>query len=74
MVDGIRLMLDDGLAGEVVDFRHPYLDRPLVELALRLGPEMCVRPHAHKWVLREAMRGILPEACARVSAKGMAAD
>jgi hypothetical protein len=22
---------------------------------------MCVRPHARKWILREAMRGILPE-------------
>jgi asparagine synthase (glutamine-hydrolysing) len=61
MVDGIPAILDDGLAGDVVDFRHPYLHRPLVELALRLAPEMCVRPHAHKWVLREAMRGILPD-------------
>ena len=61
MVHGIPSILDDGLAGDVVDFRHPYLHRPLVEMALRLGPEMCVRPHAHKWILREAMRGILPE-------------
>jgi len=48
--------LDDEL-----DLRHPYFYRPLVELALQLSPEMCVRPHARKWVLREAMRGILPE-------------
>jgi asparagine synthase (glutamine-hydrolysing) len=46
---------------EVVDVRHPYLHRPLVELALRLPPELCVRPHARKWILREAMRGVLPE-------------
>jgi asparagine synthase (glutamine-hydrolysing) len=61
MVDGIPSILDDGLAGDLVDFRHPYLHRPLVEMALCLPPEMCVRPHAHKWVLREAMRGILPD-------------
>ena len=35
MVDGIACLLDDGLAGDVKDFRYPYLDRPLVELALR---------------------------------------
>jgi len=46
---------------EKVEMRHPYLYRPLVEFALRLPPEMCVQPNARKWVLREAMRGILPE-------------
>lgn len=46
---------------DALDLRHPFLHRPLVEFALGLGPEMCVRPHARKWILREAMRGILPE-------------
>jgi asparagine synthase (glutamine-hydrolysing) len=46
---------------EALDVRHPFLYRPLVEFALRLPPEMCVRPHARKWILREAMKGILPE-------------
>jgi len=46
---------------EGLDVRHPFLYRPLVELGLRLPPEMCVQPHARKWILREAMRGILPE-------------
>jgi asparagine synthase (glutamine-hydrolysing) len=55
---------------ELVDVRHPYLHRPLVELALRLPPEMCVRPHARKWILREAMRGILPEAVRTRVGKG----
>jgi asparagine synthase (glutamine-hydrolysing) len=53
--------LPDRFAEEVLDLRHPFLYRPLVELALRLPPHLCVRPHARKWVLREAMRGILPE-------------
>jgi asparagine synthase (glutamine-hydrolysing) len=46
---------------EALDVRHPYLYRPLVEFALRLPPTSCVRPHQRKWILREAMRGILPE-------------
>lgn len=50
-----------GTLEDALDVRHPFLYRPLVEFALRLPPELCVRPHARKWVLREAMRGILPE-------------
>jgi asparagine synthetase B (glutamine-hydrolysing) len=33
----------------------------LVEFALHLPPELCVRPHERKWVLREATRNVLPE-------------
>jgi asparagine synthase (glutamine-hydrolysing) len=51
----------DRFADELLDLRHPFLYRPLVEFALGLPPEMCARPHARKWILREAMRGILPE-------------
>jgi asparagine synthase (glutamine-hydrolysing) len=49
------------LLKDELDVRHPFLYRPLVEWALRLPPELCMKPHASKWVLREAMRGILPE-------------
>ena len=45
---------------DYLEVRHPFLFRPLIELALRLPVEMCVQPHARKWVLREAMRDILP--------------
>jgi len=54
-------LLHSGFLGDVLDVRYPFLYRPLVEFALRLPPELCVRPQARKWVLREAMRGILPE-------------
>lgn len=50
-----------GPQDDVLDVRHPYLYRPLVEFALQLPPGLCVRPHARKWILREAMRGVLPE-------------
>ncbi len=50
-----------GPADDLLDLRHPYLHRPLVELALGLSADLCVQPHMRKWILREAMRGILPE-------------
>jgi asparagine synthase (glutamine-hydrolysing) len=46
----------DGIA-----MRYPFLHRPLVEHSLRLPPAMRVRAGTGKYVLREAMRGILPE-------------
>jgi asparagine synthase (glutamine-hydrolysing) len=49
------------LYGGVVDVRHPFLHRPLIEHALRTAPSMRSRPAAPKWMLQEAMRGVLPE-------------
>jgi asparagine synthase (glutamine-hydrolysing) len=44
------------------EWRYPFLDRRLAELVLRLPPEMLIRPPVgQKRVLREAMRGVLPE-------------
>jgi asparagine synthase (glutamine-hydrolysing) len=60
-INAISSIVGDAIAGEELDVRHPFLHRPLVELAARLAPEMCVRPHARKWILREAMRSVLPE-------------
>jgi asparagine synthase (glutamine-hydrolysing) len=60
-IAGIPATVPIGPLSDALDVRHPYLHRPLVELALRLPPELCVRPHARKWIVREAMRGILPE-------------
>jgi asparagine synthase (glutamine-hydrolysing) len=47
--------------GEDVEVRYPFLHRPLVEASLRLPVRMRLRPQGRKWVLREAMRGLLPE-------------
>jgi asparagine synthase (glutamine-hydrolysing) len=60
-INAISSIVGDAIVGEELDVRHPFLYRPLVELTVRLAPQMCVRPHARKWILREAMRGILPE-------------
>lgn len=55
---------------EVVEERHPFLYRPLVELALGLPAQLCAQPMARKWILREAMRGMLPETVRTRPGKG----
>jgi asparagine synthase (glutamine-hydrolysing) len=59
---------------EVVSVRHPFLYRPLVEFALRMPPEWCARPLAHKWIFREAMKGVLPEVIRTRVLKGGGGD
>jgi asparagine synthase (glutamine-hydrolysing) len=56
--------------GPDVEVRYPFLYRPLVEAGLRLPVSMRIRPEGFKWILREAMRGILPEEVRRRRSKG----
>ena len=44
-----------------VEYRHPFFDRELVEFALSLPPEFKFREKKIKWILRKAMKGILPD-------------
>ncbi|MGH7472008.1 MAG: asparagine synthetase B family protein, partial [Longimicrobiales bacterium] len=53
-----------------MEVRYPFLSRPLVEFSLRLPVHMRARPFARKWVLREAMRDVLPEAVRTRQRKG----
>jgi asparagine synthase (glutamine-hydrolysing) len=41
--------------------RHPFLDRRIVEFAMAIPDDQRYRRDVSKFVLREAMRGILPE-------------
>jgi asparagine synthase (glutamine-hydrolysing) len=50
-----------GLVHEQLDVRSPFLYRPLVELGVRIPPELRTHPLGGKWVLREAVRGLIPE-------------
>lgn len=43
-----------------VESRVPFLDHKLVELTARMPREMKLRGDTTKWILREAMKGILP--------------
>lgn len=44
-----------------IDLRHPFFDRRLVEFAIALPETQRRRDRTSKYVLRQAMRGLLPE-------------
>jgi len=44
-----------------VEFRHPFYDLALVEFALSLPPSFNSSEGQSKWILRKAMKGVLPE-------------
>jgi asparagine synthase (glutamine-hydrolysing) len=48
--------------GHSIESRLPFLDYPLVEYVGTLPDHLRLRVGRDKWVLREAMRGVLPEA------------
>jgi asparagine synthase (glutamine-hydrolysing) len=48
-------------ANSILELRHPFLYRPLVEFGLTLPIAMRMRPGVPKWILREALRDALPE-------------
>jgi asparagine synthase (glutamine-hydrolysing) len=41
--------------------RVPFASLPLLELAARVGPSVGLRGGVEKWLLREALRGVVPE-------------
>jgi asparagine synthase (glutamine-hydrolysing) len=44
-----------------LEAREPLLDHRLVEFAATIPPEMMLRGGRTKWILKEAMRGVLPD-------------
>jgi len=44
-----------------IESRVPFLDHKLVEFTARMPQKMKIRGRQTKWILREAMRGILPD-------------
>lgn len=56
------LLVDDKLSmAHSIETRVPFLDNELVDYVTRIPAEFKLRPHESKVVLREAMRGLLPE-------------
>ncbi|MFD0784272.1 asparagine synthetase B family protein [Micromonospora azadirachtae] len=47
--------------GHGVETRVPFLDPSVVELAMRLPPELKLRDGREKWIVRRAYAGVLPE-------------
>lgn len=56
-----------------IDVRLPFLDHEVVEYAARIPRRLKLRPWSRKDVLREAMRGTLPEKLRRRPKRGLAA-
>jgi asparagine synthase (glutamine-hydrolysing) len=44
-----------------MESRPPFLDHLLAEYAARIPPSVRIHDGIEKWVLREAMKGVLPE-------------
>ena len=60
-VEDLSADLDRGPMATLLDVRYPFLYRPLVAFSLRLSPHLRTNLAGTKWILREAMRGVLPE-------------
>ena len=45
-----------------IEYRYPLLDRRLLEFALRLPPEQFRRGRWNRWLMRYALRSVLPSA------------
>jgi asparagine synthase (glutamine-hydrolysing) len=69
-VGSIQMILEPAELHRGVELRYPFLHRPLVEFALALPPTLRARPGESKWVLREGLRGILPERVRARKGKG----
>lgn len=54
-------MVTRGYVPLITEVLHPFLYRPLVEYSFAIPWEEKVRPGVHKWLLRRAMVGLLPE-------------
>ncbi|MDD5559561.1 asparagine synthase (glutamine-hydrolyzing) [Candidatus Methylomirabilis sp.] len=53
-----------------LEYRHPFLDRRMIEYALALPEEQRWRRDHTKFVLRQAMQGLLPETVRQRRTKG----
>jgi asparagine synthase (glutamine-hydrolysing) len=66
---------DRNSMGFSLEGRNPFLDYRTVELGLALDPEDLVQRGLSKWVVRDAMRGILPPSIVdRPDKQGFATD
>ena len=48
-------------AGTRYEYLYPYLDRDLVDFLLRVPPDRLLRPQRRRYLMRRALRGIVPE-------------
>ncbi len=63
----LRTLGDGTEMAHAVEGRLPFLDHHFFDLVSRLPTGLKIRGDTEKWVLREAMRGVLPESVLRRS-------
>jgi asparagine synthase (glutamine-hydrolysing) len=68
--DDILLKADKMTMAHALELRVPFLDHKLVEFTASLPPQFKLRGRRSKLLLREAMRGVLPEPILSRSKKG----
>jgi len=69
-LQGLPNVLRRGAFSDHIEMRYPFLYRPLVEFALGLTPQSICRAGLTKRLLREAMRGVIPDEVYHRSTKG----
>jgi asparagine synthase (glutamine-hydrolysing) len=62
LAEGILTKVDRASMAVSLEVRAPFLDHHLVDWVARLPGEMKLRGGAKKWLLRETLRGRLPDA------------
>jgi asparagine synthase (glutamine-hydrolysing) len=72
MIDFINFEVDRMSMANSVEARPPFLDHRLWEFCAQLPPEYKLSPNGSKRLLREGMRGRLPDAVRRQPKRGLA--
>lgn len=52
------------------EFRYPFLDRDLVDYLLRVPPTQLVQPHRRRYMMRRALKGMVPPSVLERRRKG----
>jgi asparagine synthase (glutamine-hydrolysing) len=61
LADDILVKVDRMSMATSLETRAPFLDGDLMELAFSMSGQLKIRNGERKWILKQAMRGILPE-------------
>jgi asparagine synthase (glutamine-hydrolysing) len=61
LVDDLIAKIDIATMAHALEARSPFLDHELMELAASIPADLKVRGSQKKWILREALRGWLPD-------------
>ena len=62
-------MKDRAAARCGIEARHPFYDRRIIELAYAMPPDQFVRRGQNKFILRQAMKGLVPDSVLQRSTK-----